>query len=184
MKIEENKNPWTLKSTRQIYENPWINLQEDQVVRPNNTDGIYGYVHFKNKAVGIVPIDDQHNTWLVGQYRYTLREYSWEIPTGGVPYQENTLEGAKRELREETGLLAGKWTELLKIHLSNSVTDEVGFVFIARDLSQGPMDWDDTEILKIRKVPFREALDMVMKNEVTDSLSISGILKTANVLGI
>lgn len=184
MEIDENKNPWKRNSTKNIYENPWMRIVEDQVVRPNKSEGIYGHVHFKNKAIGILPIDDELNTWLVGQYRYTLNEYSWEIPTGGVPLTEDTLAGAKRELREETGLIANKWTKLLKIHTSNSVTDEYGYIFIAEDLMQGEMDWDETEELKIKKIPLREALELVMNCEITDSLSIAGILKASKVYTI
>jgi ADP-ribose pyrophosphatase len=112
MKFDPNKNPWGCKSSIKIYENPWIKVVEDQVIRPNKSEGIYGKVHFKNKAIGIIPLDEELNTWLVGQYRYTLNEYSWEIPMGGVPLNENTIEGAKRELKEETGLMAKNWTEI------------------------------------------------------------------------
>ena len=184
MEIDENRNPWVRKSTNKIYENSWIKIVEDQVVRPNKSEGIYGHVHFKNKAIGILPIDQEMNTWLVGQYRYTLEEYSWEIPMGGVPLTEDTLDGAKRELREETGLIAEKWTKLLKIHTSNSVTDEYGYVFIAEELTQGEMDWDETEELKIKKIPLAEALKMVMDSEITDSLSIAGILKAVKYFAL
>ncbi len=170
-------NPWKCKSTQLIYENPWIRLDEDQVIRPNGTEGIYGRIHFKNKAIGIIPLDEAGNTWLVGQYRYTLNQYSWEIPMGGVPLNENTLEGAQRELKEETGLSATRWTELLKIHTSNSVTDEFGFVFLAEGLTQGQEEWDETEDLSIRKLPLAEAIRMVMHGEITDSISIAGLLK-------
>ena len=176
-------NPWKCKSTRFVYENPWIKIEEDQVIRPNGSDGIYGRVHFKNKAIGIIPIDDEKNTWLVGQYRYTLNEYSWEIPMGGVSLHEDTLIGAKRELREETGLMAEKWTELLKIHTSNSVTDEYGYIFLAEELTHGAMEWDETEQLLIKKLPLNEAIEMAMNSEITDSLSIAGLLKTAKILG-
>lgn len=184
MKIDSNKNPWSCKSSKVIYENPWIKVMEDQVVRPNKSEGIYGKVQFRNKAIGIIPLDDELNTWLVGQYRYTLNEYSWEIPMGGVPLDENTLEGAKRELKEETGLMAKKWTKLLKIHTSNSVTDEYGYVFIAEDLTQGEMDWDETEELQVKKLPLRKALEMVMENKITDSLSMVGILKAARIFSL
>lgn len=184
MEIDESVNPWKKKSSKEIYDNPWVRVVEDQVIRPNNTPGIYGHVHFMNKAIGILPIDEKHNTWLVGQYRYTLNEFSWEIPTGGVPFAEDTLEGAKRELKEETGLLAKKITKLLKIHTSNSVTDEYGYIFIAEDLVQGATEWDETEQLKVRKLPLKDALKMVMDNEITDSLSIAGILKAARLFGI
>ena len=184
MEFDPNINPWEFKSSKDIYENPWIKVVEDQVIRPNKSEGIYGKIHFKNKAIGIIPLDDELNTWLVGQYRYTLNEYSWEIPTGGVPLDENTLDGAKRELKEETGLMAKKWTNLLKIHTSNSVTDEYGYIFLAEDLSQGEMDWDETEELQIKKLPLKKAMNMVMDNRITDSLSIAGILKAAKVFGL
>ncbi len=177
-------NPWKCKSTRMIYENPWIKVEEDQVTRPNGSEGIYGRVHFKNKAIGIIPIDDKQNTWLVGQFRYTLNEYSWEIPMGGVPLNADTLEGAKRELKEETGLSAELWTQILKIHTSNSVTDEYGFVFIAEELSQGEMEWDETEELLIKKLPLSEAIEMVMRGEITDSLSIAGLLKVDKIMQV
>lgn len=184
MKFDSSKNPWGCKSSKDIYENPWIKVVEDQVIRPNKSEGIYGKVHFRNKAIGIIPLDDELNTWLVGQYRYTLNEYSWEIPMGGVPLDEDTLEGAKRELKEESGLMAKKWTKLLKIHTSNSVTDEFGYVFIAEDLTKGEMDWDETEELQVKKVPLKRALELVIENKITDSLSIAGILKAARIFGL
>lgn len=184
MEFDSNRNPWKCRSSKDIYENSWIKVVEDQVIRPNKTNGIYGKIHFKNKAIGIIPLDDELNTWLVGQYRYTLNEYSLEIPTGGVPLEEETLAGAKRELREETGLIAKKWTKLLKIHTSNSVTDEYGYVFLAEDLTRGEMDWDETEELQIKKLPLKKALDMVMENQITDSLSIAGILKAGKIIGL
>ena len=184
MNIDESINPWKRKSSEKIYENPWIKVVEDQVLRPNKTSGIYGHVHFKNKAIGILPLDEKLNTWLVGQFRYTLNEYSWEIPTGGVPHSENTIEGARRELREETGLIAGKLTNLLKIHTSNSVTDEYGYIFIAEELTQGEMQWDETEELQVKKLPLSEALQMVMNNEITDSLSMAAILKASRIYGL
>ena len=134
-------------------------------------------MHFKNKAIGIVPIDEDGNTWLVGQYRYTLDEYSWEIPMGGGPENEDILEAAKRELKEETGLIASEWQNILKIHTSNSVTDEEGFIFLAKGLEQGETEFEETEKLEIKKLPFIEAVQMVMNGEITDSLSIAGLLK-------
>ncbi len=175
-------NPWKKLETKKIYMNPWISVDEDQVIRPNGTQGIYGRVHFKNHAIGIVPLDHDNYTWLVGQFRYTINEYSWEIPMGGGPLNENILDAAKRELREETGLTARVWTNMLRIHTSNSVTDEVGFVFLAEELEEGETEFDETEDLKIWKLPFEEAISMVMENKITDSLSIAGILKLAKLL--
>lgn len=177
-------NPWKTVSSKKIYNNPWIELEEFQVITPAGTPGIYGKVHFKNKAIGIVPIDSDMNTWLVGQYRFPLDEYSWEIPMGGGPIGIDILESAKRELKEETGLSAGKWTMILRIHTSNSVTDEEGFIFLAEDLTEGDTSFEETEQLLIRKLPFREAVDMAMRGEITDSLSLAGLLKAARLMNI
>ena len=176
-------NPWTVLSSRDIYDNPWIHVREDQVLNPKGGKGIYGVVSFKNKAIGIIPIDKDLNTWLIGQYRYPLEEYSWEIPMGGGLIAIDKLESAKRELKEETGFTAAKWTLISRIHTSNSVTDEEGWIFLAEELSEGETEFEDTEVLKIWKLPFKEVLDMVMRDEITDSLSIAGILKAARILG-
>jgi 8-oxo-dGTP pyrophosphatase MutT (NUDIX family) len=178
------KNPWTIKSTQLVYENPWIAVEEHQVITPTGSNGIYGKVCFKNKALGIIPIDEHLNTWLVGQYRFALNEYSWEIPMGGGIVGNDILESAKRELKEETGLIANKWTELMRIHTSNSVTDEEGFVFLAEELTEGMPEFDETEDLKIKKLPLSEALDMVMTGKITDSISVGGLLKLARLYNI
>lgn len=171
------KNPWKLLHSEIQYDNQWITVEEHDVLNPSGGKGIYGKVHFKNIAVGIVPIDHNGNIWLVGQYRYPLDEYSWEIPEGGCPVGEMELEAAKRELKEETGLIAAKWEELLRIHTSNSVSDERGVVFLARDLIQGETDFEDTEDLKIKKIPLSEAIQMVLDGEITDSISMAALLK-------
>ncbi len=170
-------NPWNKVSGRQIYDNPWIRLDEDQVINPGGGNSIYGKVHFKNHAIGIIPLDEHQHTWLVGQWRYSLNEYSWEIPMGGGPIGIDLLESAQRELKEETGLTAKNWELLLRMHTSNSVTDEVGYAFVARELTQGETEFEETEDLEIRKLPFRDAVEMVLEGEITDSLSMVAILK-------
>ena len=181
MRIKEDKkrniNPWKTLSTELKYDNPWIRVSESKVIHSNGGDGIYGLVHFKNVAVGILPLDWENNTYLVGQYRYALNEYSWEIPEGGSPSGETILETAKRELEEETGLIAKEWKAILKMHTSNSVTDEVGYAFVARGLSQGQAQPENTEDLEIWKVPFEQAFEMTMDGRITDSLSVVAILK-------
>ncbi len=177
-------NPWKQFSTKQIYDNPWITLHEDQVGLPSGGQGIYGKVSFKNKAIGIIPLDAQNNTWLVGQYRYTLDAYSWEIPMGGGPLDVPLLESARRELKEETGLTAQKWQQILFLHTSNSVTDEEGYVFLAEDLTPGETEFDETEDLQIWQLPFEQALEMTLTGEITDSLSMAGIMKLARMRGI
>jgi 8-oxo-dGTP pyrophosphatase MutT (NUDIX family) len=179
---EENDpegNPWTRLSRRVVYENPWIRMDEDQVIRPDGQRGIYGVVHFKNRAVGVVPLDENDRILLVGQYRYTLDEYSWEIPEGGVPLDEDPLSGAKRELLEETGYTAGNWRELGRAHLSNSVSDELAIYFQAQDLQPGTPRPEGTERLAVRWVSFPEAFGMVERCEITDALSIIAIQKVA-----
>lgn len=173
------KNPWKTKSTKIVYDNPWIQLEEHQVVNPSGKDGIYGKVLFKNKALGIIPIDEEGNTWLVGQYRYTLDEFSWEIPMGGGPNETDILESAKRELKEETGLTAEKWTNLLRIHTSNSVTDEEGYIFLAEKLTEGETEFEETEELHVLKLPLKEAVQKALNGEITDAISIAGLLKVA-----
>jgi 8-oxo-dGTP pyrophosphatase MutT (NUDIX family) len=184
MKQERDKNdleanPWNRLSRRQVYENPWIRLDEDQVIRPDGKPGIYDVVHFKNRAVGIVPLDNDDRILLVGQYRYTLDVYSWEIPEGGVPLDEEPLSGAQRELLEETGYTAKKWRELGRAHLSNSVSDEEAIYFLAQDLQPGTSQPEGTERLQLRWVSFPKALDMVERGEITDALSIIAIQRLA-----
>jgi ADP-ribose pyrophosphatase len=176
-------NPWKTLKITPIYDNPWIRLEQHDILNPAGKEGIYGKVHFKNRAMAIIPIDEEGNTWLIGQYRYPLDIYSWEIPMGGGPIGQDLLESAKRELKEETGLTAEKWTELMHIHTSNSVTDELAIAYLAEDLTQGDTEFEETEILQIKKLPFSEALGLVMSGEITDSISVAAILKAARILG-
>lgn len=178
-------NPWTTLTTREVYDNRWIRVEEHDVINPSGGKGIYGKVHFKNNAIGIIPVDNEGNTWLVGQYRYTLNEFSWEIPEGGGPVGTPALEAAKRELLEETGLTANRWQLLLRMHTSNSVTDEEAFIFLAEELTEGTSAPEETEAdLKVKKLPLKDAIDMVLKGEITDSMSIAGLLKLARLKNI
>ena len=178
------ENPWITHATREIYSNPWIALTEHDVTNPGGGKSLYGKVHFKAYAIGIIPLDEQQNTWLVGQHRYPLNEYSWEIPMGGGALDVSRLESAKRELKEETGLSAKKWAELCKIHLSNSVSDEVGYAYLAQGLEEGETEFEETERLDIMKLPFRDTITMCEKGEITDSLSVAAIYRLARQLGI
>jgi 8-oxo-dGTP pyrophosphatase MutT (NUDIX family) len=172
-------NPWITQSSRKIYENSWISLREDQVLRPDGLEGIYGVVHFKNRAVGVLPVDDQGRVWLVGQHRYPLDAYSWEIPEGGCPESETPEVTALRELREETGLVAGRIELVATSHLSNSVSDEIGYVFRATDLIEGPNDPEGCERIEVRRVEWEEAWQMLRRGEITDSLSVIALLHEA-----
>lgn len=181
----EIKNPWQTLSGELKYDNRWISVTEYQVINPGGGRGIYGKVHFKNKAIGIVPLDNEMNTWLVGQFRYTLNEWSWEIPEGGGPMNEPPLESAKRELQEETGLSAKTWKQIVKLHTSNSVTDEEGFIFMAEDLEQGEASLEETEAdMKLWKLPLKEAVNMVTEGKITDGLSVMGLLMAARLKGV
>jgi 8-oxo-dGTP pyrophosphatase MutT (NUDIX family) len=175
--MNEQRNPWTILEQKMIYENPWIGLTEFQVINPSGGKGIYGKVHFKHIAVGVIPLDEDWNTWLVGQYRFTLDNYSWEIPEGGGRMDEDPLEAAKRELLEETGLVAESWTKILTMHLSNSVSDEFGVIYLARNLKQKEAQPEETEELAIKKMPFDEAVRMMNEEKITDSMTIAAIQK-------
>lgn len=175
--MNETDNPWKIISEKPVYNNHWIHVTEYDVINPSGGKGIYGKVHFKNLAIGIVPLDDELNTWLVGQYRFTLNQYSWEIPEGGGLIGVEPVESAKRELLEETGLVAGKWTELMRMHLSNSVTDEFAIIYIARDLKMEKAMPEETEQLTLKKTPFAEVYKMVNEGKITDAMSVAAIQK-------
>jgi 8-oxo-dGTP pyrophosphatase MutT (NUDIX family) len=177
--IDENKNPWKKISEEIKYENQWIRVDEHQVLNPAGNPGIYGKVHFKNLAIGIIPLDEENNTWIVGQYRYPLDEYSWEIIEGGGTIGVDPLESAKRELLEEGGIIAEEWELLTKLHTSNSVTDEVGFIYIAKKLSFTESIPEETEELQLKKIPFNHLVQLAMEGKITDAISLAGIFKLA-----
>lgn len=177
MMPDPHRNPWTTLSTREVYANPWIRVREDQVLKPNGSPGIYGVVEYRNRAVGVVPIDSENHTWLVGQYRYTQNRYEWEIPEGGCPEGESLEDCARRELLEETGLVAGQLEPLLlDLQLSNSVSNETAHLFIAHDLTQGAAQPEDTEELAVRRLPLPEAIAMARQGHIRDAMSVIALL--------
>lgn len=180
--MDTTKNPWTILAEKPVYDNPWIQVTEYDVLNPSGGKGIYGKVHFKNLAIGIIPLDEHGNTWLVGQYRFIINQYSWEIPEGGGTMGIDPLESAKRELQEETGLLAKEWSVLMNLHLSNSVSDEYGILYLAGDLQQETAAPEETEQLIIKKIPFEELYRMVENGMITDSLTIIAVLKVKLML--
>jgi 8-oxo-dGTP pyrophosphatase MutT (NUDIX family) len=171
--------PWLRRSRRIAYENDWITIWHDEVTRPDGEPGVYGIVHFANLAVGVVAIDGDDRVLLVGQHRYALDEYSWEIPEGGVPPGESALEGARRELREETGVEASDWTELARSHLSNSVSDELAILYLATGLTTGVATPDGTEALDVRRLPFDDVLAMILDGRITDALTVLAVQRVA-----
>lgn len=178
------RGPWLRKTHDVVYENPWIKVTHDEVTTPGGTDGVYGLVHFKNRAIAIIPIDEQGNTRLVGQYRYALDHFSWELPMGGGARNKDSLEAAKRELKEETGLSGGNWHQLIeKLYISNSITDEEASVFVATDLQQGEQELEASEAdMQVKNLPLEEAIQMALDGRVTDVISVAGLLAVKEYL--
>jgi 8-oxo-dGTP pyrophosphatase MutT (NUDIX family) len=172
---DERVGPWVRRSRATVYENAWIQVHHDEVARPDGSPGIYGVVHFRALAVGAVVLDDEGRVLLVGQHRYPLDRYSWEIPEGGAARDEEPLDGARREVAEETGFTARTWRELIRFTLSNSATDEEGVLFVATDLVAGPASPDPTEQLQMRWVDLQEALGMVASGEIHDVMTQVGL---------
>ncbi len=174
-------NPWTTLSTKEVYANPWIRVREDDILNPAGKPGIYGVVEYRNRAVGVVPVDDDGFTWLVGQYRYCHDTYEWEIPEGGCPPGESLEDCARRELQEETGLIAATIQPLLsELQLSNSTTNEKAWLFVARDLTPGPAAPEETEDLQVRRLPLAEAIHMARTGQIHDAMSVLALLAVEN----
>jgi ADP-ribose pyrophosphatase len=177
MFTEAEKNPWTTLDQQQVYESPWISVEHHEVLNPAGNPGTYSVVHFKKLAIGIVPLDEQNYTWIVGQYRYPLHTYTWEIPEGGGDPNEAPVESAKRELLEECGIIAREYIPIQQLQLSNSATDEVAFLFVAKQLSFTQAQPEENEQLAIRKIHFDDLFNLVESGEITDSLSVAAILR-------
>ena len=171
--------PWTRRSRRTAYRNAWVTIWHDEVTRPDGKPGIYGVVHFANLAAGVLVLDEADRVLLVGQHRYALDAWSWEIPEGGVPAGETALDGARRELLEETGVQAADWRELARVHLSNSVSDELAVLFVATGLSHGVATPDGTEALEIRWLLFGEVLAMTLDGRISDAMTVVAVERLA-----
>ncbi len=178
----EVRGPWRTLSIEERYATPWISVSHHEVVDPSGGRGIYGVVHFKNVAVGIIPLDAELNTWIVGQYRYPIKQYSWEIPEGGGRRDVPPIDSARRELREEVGIEAAHWTEVLRMDLSNSASDEEAIIFVAQGLTFHRPEPEATEDLTMRRLPFRELFEAVMRGEMRDSLTVAAVLKVQRML--
>ena len=180
----ERVGPWIRRRSRDIYQNPWIRVREDAVTRPDGSPGIYGVVEFRNLTIGVVALNASGEVVLVGQHRYPLDYYSWEIPEGGGPNGSDPRANAARELREETGLEADRWDYLGTLVLSNAVSDETGHLFLARDLTQHEPEPEPTEILQIRWLPLEEACREALEGRIADSVSCVALARTRHFLGL
>jgi 8-oxo-dGTP pyrophosphatase MutT (NUDIX family) len=181
--VPDETNPWRVLKAEPRYDNAWISVTHHEVLNPAGNPGIYGVVHYKNLAIGVIPIDGEGNTWLVGQYRFPTQTYTWEIPEGGGNPAHTPLESAQRELLEETGITAGRWRLILSdMQLSNSVSDELAYIFIATDLSFGASSPEDTEQITARKLPLKEAVEMALDGRITDAMSVAGLLRVGLML--
>ncbi len=176
------ENPWITNSSEKVYESPWIKVTKHDVLNPAGKPATYSTVHFKGLAIGVLAIDNELNTWLVGQWRYPVNEYSWEIPEGGGALDVEPVESAKRELKEETGIVAKNYREIMRLHLSNSATDELAIVYIATGLSFENSEPEESEVLQIKKIHFNEAYNWVMEGKITDAITVAAILKTKILL--
>ena len=180
--MDENINPWTTLDTKEVYDNPWLKITQSDVLNPNGNPGIYGVVHFKNLAIGILPLDNEGYTWIVGQYRYPLNEYSWEIPEGGGKIGVDPLISAQRELSEETGIVAQKWTKIQEFNTSNSCTDELSILYLAQDLTFNQAHPDDDELLAIQKINICDLYQKVITSQIKDSLTVVAVYKVAQLI--
>ncbi len=175
--MNEEENPWKTLSKETVYDSPWISVSHHNVLNPAGNKGTYSVVHFKKWAIGIIPLDKDNYTWIIGQYRYPLNVYTWEIPEGGGDKDDTPLDAAKRELEEECGITATHWQLIQQLQLSNSATDEVAYLFVARNLQFTQSTPEETEQLQLRKIHFDELYHMVVDGKITDSLSVAAVLK-------
>lgn len=171
------RGPWTMIKEEVRYNSPWIEVSQHEVIDPGGSSGIYGVVHFRNIAIGVIPMDEAGNTWIVGQYRYPVQAYSWEIVEGGGSRDIDPIISARRELREEAGIEASQWDEILRMDLSNSASDERAIIYLARGLSFVPAEPDHNEELELKKLPFEDLYAMVLRGDLVDSLTVAAVLK-------
>lgn len=170
-------DPFQIQASHIAYQNPWITVEHQDVLRPDGKPGVYGIVRFANRAVGVLPIDDAGYVCMVGQYRRPVEAWSWEMPEGGVPYDEDLETGARRELVEEAGIQASTLIKVLDMDLSNSVSDETAICFIAYGLSGGELAPEGTEVLSLQQLHFTQLLAEVEAGRIRDALTVATVYR-------
>jgi 8-oxo-dGTP pyrophosphatase MutT (NUDIX family) len=175
--IDAARPDWVAHTKDVVFETPWIRVEHYQVTAPTGKPGIYGIICFANQAVGVFPLFDDGTVALVGQKRFVLGAYSWEMPEGGAPHGEDPEAGGRRELREETGLEAAQMTKILEMDLSNSVCDESATVFLATGLTQAATEMDETEIIEYARIPFKDVMEAVIKGQIRDSMTVAAVFR-------
>ena len=175
--LKPHGTPWRDQGTRTKFDNPWMTVTEHDAIAPTGQPATYGKIHFKNLALAVLPLHEDGTVTLVGQHRFAMMDYVWEVPEGGGPLDVDPLESIKRELREEAGLEASEWREVLRFQISNSLTDERGIGWLAMGFTPAPTDPDTTEAIAVERVPFREALDAAVAGWIEDAMSVAMLLR-------
>ena len=169
--------PWRDAGSTTTFENPWLRLTRHEATAPTGMKADYVVMRPKNLSVGVLPLHADGTVTLVGQQRFALMNWSWEMPEGGAPFDEDPLEGAKRELAEEAGLAAAHWREVLKVEMSNSITDERAMAWVAWELTPVPVAPDPTEIIRVARVPFGDLLKEIQRGSIRDMFTVATALR-------
>jgi 8-oxo-dGTP pyrophosphatase MutT (NUDIX family) len=174
---EEDGNPWVVTAQKRGFENDWFVIDEHEAINPAGKPARYDVIRPRRLAVGVVPLEADGSVHLIGQWRFPLKRYSWEIPEGGAEFGEDAESGVRRELAEEAGVSAGRLVKILEMDLSNSLTDESCVLFLATDLSPAAGEPDDVEVLRRRTAPFGEVLARIQDGRIRDSLTVAAMLR-------
>lgn len=174
---EDDGNPWTVRAVTQPFANDWFRIDSHAVVHPGGAEGVYSVIRARRLAVGVLPIEADGSVHLVGQWRFPLARYSWEMPEGGADPGEDARACAARELAEETGMTAAALTPILEMDMSNSLSDERAVIFLALGLTPGEARPEATEVLKRRRAPFLDALALAADGRIRDSMTVAALFR-------